>query len=81
MAKVTINNTSFTEVLDGAGFVWCDAADVVYEFGDTQPSVVVDETAKRNPRDQVNGFADKTLWAMLPSNGDFTEATVVSEAE
>ena len=55
---VTINNSTWTEVLDGAGFAICPAG-VYYSFHATAPtaSFFVDGG------DQVNGTAGQKLWA------------------
>ena len=60
MAKVLINNTSFTMVLDGAGFCISDN-EVKYAFGDTEPTD--DDAFTLNPRSQVNSVYGKKLWA------------------
>jgi len=60
MAKIEINDTTYTMVLDGAGFVTSDVENK-YAFGDTEPTDA--DCFTRNPRDQVNGADDKKLWA------------------
>ncbi len=75
MAKTTVNNTTFTEVLDGAGFCISDA-EITYEFGDTQPTGANDFTL--NPRSQINGTEGKKLWA---KSVVFTSAEVTAVLE
>lgn len=60
MAKVTVNNTTFTEVLDGAGFCISEG-EILYAFKATTPTN--DDSFKILPNKQVNGMAGKKLWA------------------
>jgi hypothetical protein len=60
MAKIEINDSTYTMVLDGAGFVTADI-EVMYAFGDTEPTD--DDSFTRNPREQVNGDGGTKLWA------------------
>ena len=76
MAKVAVNNSTFTEVLDGAGFCTSDAT-IEYEFGATQPSGT--GSFLRNPRDQMNGAAGKKLWAKACAPHTAAEVTSVAE--
>ena len=74
MAKTTINNNTFTEVLDGAGFCISEV-ETIYSFG-TTPSI--EDSFTLGPRGQVNGFNNKTLWAMSVLHA---EVDVYSETE
>lgn len=60
MAKVPVNNTTYTEVLDGAGFCISDN-EIKYAFGATTPTD--DDSFILNPRSQVNSAVGKKLWA------------------
>ena len=62
MAKIEINNTSYTQVLDGAGFVTSEVENK-YAFTDDATPPTDEDSFTRNPRDQVNGSNGKILWA------------------
>ena len=55
---VTINDTTWTEVLDGEGFVLCSAG-VFYSFHATAPTGSFFVEGKN----QVNGISGQKLWA------------------
>lgn len=56
---VEVNDSTYTLVLDGAGFLYSDQ-EIEYKDGPTQP------TGKGNilnPRNQMYGMAGKKIWA------------------
>ena len=55
---VAINDTTWTEVLDGAGFVICSAG-ALYSFHATAPT----DQFFIEGGNQVNGIAGQKLWA------------------
>lgn len=56
---VEVNDTTYTLVLDGAGFVY-SSEEIDYIFSDTEPS----GTGMRiNPRNQMRGMTGQKLWA------------------
>jgi len=56
---VEVNNTTYTLVLDGAGFVYSEM-EVEYLFSATQPS---GKGMTLNPRNQMRGMTGQKLWA------------------
>ncbi len=74
MSKVTVNNTAYTEVLDGSGFCISDN-EIKYAFGETTPTD--EDSFTLNPRNQINGTTGKKLWA---KSTVFASAQVTSVA-
>lgn len=55
---VSINDTTWTEVLNGEGFVICSAS-VIYSFHATAPT----DSFPVDGGNQVNGISGQKLWA------------------
>ncbi len=55
---IAINNTTWTEVLDGGGFVICSAG-AYYSFHATAPT----DSFFIGGGDQINGISGQKLWA------------------
>ena len=71
MAKVAVNNTTWTEVLIGGGFC-LSTQKMKYSFtGDDTGTLVI------NPDNQINSASGKTLYAK--SFSSFGEVTAVAE--
>lgn len=75
MGKIAVNDTTYTEVLDGAGFCISDT-EIKYAFGDTTPTDA--DSFVLNPRNQINGMSGKKLWAKSVAFGS-SEVTAVLE--
>ena len=60
MAQITVNDTSYTQVLDGAGFCISEV-EMKYAFGATEPTD--SDSFTLNARSQINGIDGKILWA------------------
>lgn len=56
---IEVNDTTYTLVLDGAGFVY-SSEEIEYLFSPTQPSTT---GMKLNPRNQMRGMTGQKLWA------------------
>ena len=56
MARITINNSTWTQVLDGAGFC-ISSAETEYAFDDVADAFTISAT------EQINGLDGKILWA------------------
>jgi len=75
--EVEINNTTFTQVLDGEGFAICDS-EALYAFGDTSPTVA---GFRVNPANQVNGKDGHILWSKCKDTSpaqDYHTTAIVS---
>ena len=71
MPKVAVNDTTWTEVLDGAGFCW-SAANMQYSFTGDET-----ETLRIDGGNQINSIAGKILYAK--SFSKFGEVISVAE--
>ena len=60
MARITINNSTWTQVLDGAGFC-ISSAETEYAFNDVTPTVA--DAFTISATEQINGLDGKILWA------------------
>ena len=56
-----INTSTYTEVLDGSGFAYCDT-EVEYKFTD-DASAPTGDGMVMNPRSQMTGMTGQKLWA------------------
>ena len=74
MAKIYVNSTTYTTVLDGAGFCISDV-EMKYAFGDAPTD---EDCFTLNPRSQVNGLVGKILWAKAVLHDN---VAVLSETE
>jgi len=57
-----INDTTLTEVLDGAGFCYSEY-EIEYYFGADAATAEAAGRILLNPRSQINGDEGKILWA------------------
>ncbi len=75
MARITVNDTTYTQVLDGIGFCISEA-EVRYAFGATTPTDA--DCFTLDPRAQINGIDGMILWAKAIA---YSEVTVTSITE
>jgi hypothetical protein len=72
--KVTINDTTYTMVLDGAGYIHT-RCDMEYLFSDTEPTGI---GMARLTGDEVSSIAGQVMWAR---STDFKVGVVISNEE
>ena len=62
MAKIEVNDTTLTQVLDGEGFCYSET-EIGYFFGVDAGAAETAGQITISPRNQLNGTDGQTLWA------------------